>query len=126
MNFSNLEHDLVKHQLQFLVFFHPNGNYVFISFNRIHIINRILFSLVTWLHPFSLLGVTNTLGNIDSYQNYDYSAISQPYRVYKKNRAHLLCLIISKLLKLIAQFWTCFKPRSFLFRTSRDSYFYSQ
>ena len=36
------------------------------------------------------------------------------YRVYKKNRAHLLCLIISKLLKLIAQFWTCFKPRSFL------------
>ena len=30
-----------------------------------------------------------------------------------------MCLIISKLLKLIEQFWTCFKPRSFLFRTSR-------
>ena len=44
----------------------------------------------------------------------------------KKNGAHLLCQIISKLLKLIAQFWTCFKPRSFLFRTSRNSYFYSQ
>ena len=29
-----------------------------------------------------------------------------------------MCLVISKLLKLIAQFWTCFKPRSFLFRTS--------
>ena len=39
------------------------------------------------------------------------------YRVYqkKKNGAHLLCLIISKLLKLIAQFWTCFKPRFFSF-----------
>ena len=48
------------------------------------------------------------------------------YRVYKKNGAHLLCQIISKLLKLIAQFWTCFKPRSFLFRTSRNSYFNSQ
>ena len=44
----------------------------------------------------------------------------------KKNGAHLLCLIISKLLKLIVQFCTCFKPRSFLFRTSRNSYFYSQ
>ena len=44
----------------------------------------------------------------------------------KKNGAHLLCQIISKLLKLIAQFWTCFKPRSILFRTSRNSYFYSQ
>ena len=44
----------------------------------------------------------------------------------KKNGAHLLCLIIPKLLKHIAQFWTCFKPRSFLFRTSRNSYFYSQ
>ena len=48
------------------------------------------------------------------------------YRVYKKNGVHVLCLIISKLLKLIAQFWTCFKPRSFLFRTSRNSYFYSE
>ena len=44
----------------------------------------------------------------------------------KKNGVHLLCQIISKLLKLIAQFWTCFKPRSFLFRTSRNSCFYSQ
>ena len=43
----------------------------------------------------------------------------------KKNGVHVLCLIISKLLKLIEQFWTCFKPRSFLFRTSRNSYFYS-
>ena len=47
------------------------------------------------------------------------------HTVYKKNGAHRLCQIISKLLKLIAQFWTCFKPRSFLFRTSRNSYFYS-
>ena len=37
------------------------------------------------------------------------------YRVYKKNEVLILRLIISKLLKLIAQFWTCFKPRSFLF-----------
>ena len=44
----------------------------------------------------------------------------------KKNGVHLLCQIISKLLKLIAQFWTCFKPRSFLFRTSRNSCLYSQ
>ena len=44
----------------------------------------------------------------------------------KKNGAHLLCQIISKLLKLIAQFWACFKPRSFLFRTSRNLYFYFQ
>ena len=43
----------------------------------------------------------------------------------KKNGVHVLCLIISKLLKLIGQFWTCFKPGSFLFRTSRNSYFYS-
>ena len=47
------------------------------------------------------------------------------YRVYQKNGVHVLCLIISKLLKLMEQFWTCFKPRSFLFRTSRNSYFYS-
>ena len=37
------------------------------------------------------------------------------YRVYQKNGVHLLCQIISKLLKLIAQFWTCFKPRFFSF-----------
>ena len=41
------------------------------------------------------------------------------YRVYKKNGVHVLCLIISKLLKLIEQFWTCFKPRSFLFCSFR-------
>ena len=40
------------------------------------------------------------------------------FRVFVKsgNGAHLLCQIISKLLKLIAQFWTCFKPRSFSFK----------
>ena len=48
------------------------------------------------------------------------------YRMYQKNGAHLLRQIISKLLKLIARFWTCLKPRSFLFRRSRNSYFYSQ
>ena len=45
------------------------------------------------------------------------------YRVYKKNAIHL-CLIISEVLKLIGQFWTCFKQCSFLFRTSCHSYFY--
>ena len=45
------------------------------------------------------------------------------YRVYKKIGVYVLCLIISKLLKLIEQVWTCFKLRSFLFRTSRISYF---
>ena len=46
------------------------------------------------------------------------------YRVYRKNAIQFLCLIISKVLKLIGQFWTCFKQYSYLFRTSCNSYFY--
>ena len=42
----------------------------------------------------------------------------------KKNAIHFLCLIISKVLTLVGQFWTCFKQRSFLFRTSCHSYFF--
>ena len=48
------------------------------------------------------------------------------YRVYKKNAIHILCLIISKVLKLIGQVWTCFQQRSFLFRTICHSYFFLQ
>ena len=35
--------------------------------------------------------------------------------MYQKNGVHVLCQIISKLLELIEQFWTCFEPRSFSF-----------
>ena len=76
-------------------------------------------------------GLVKGLQNVITLFRAQYRSIqslqtSQDYRVYKKNGVHLLCQIISKLLKLIAQFWTCFKPRSFLFRTSRNSYFYFQ
>ena len=45
-----------------------------------------------------------------------YTAVERLYTgCIKKNGVHVLCLIISKLLKLIEQFWTCFKLRFFSF-----------
>ena len=37
---------------------------------------------------------------------------------------YILCLLISKVSKLVGQFWICFKQRSFLLRTSCHSHFF--